>query len=76
MKLFHLHPLTRHKHSPGCRHGEDAAHAATQGLQVANDLMTITLNWFRLTGRALISHTAHGSARDFLRAHVANLSLE
>jgi hypothetical protein len=39
-------------------------------------MMTITLNWFRLTGRALISHTAHGSARDFLRAHVANLSLE
>eukprot|EP00775_Hariotina_reticulata_P012660 gene12660-12787_t len=58
------------------RHGGEAADVAAAALSVAADVMTLTLNWFRLMGRAFFSKTATSTARSYLLKELPDLHLE
>lgn len=58
------------------RHGGEAADVATAALAVAADVMTLTLNWFRMMGRAFFSKTATKTARAYLLESIPDLHLD
>eukprot|EP00879_Flechtneria_rotunda_P001020 GHRR01001156.1.p1 GENE.GHRR01001156.1~~GHRR01001156.1.p1 ORF type:complete len:303 (+),score=106.55 GHRR01001156.1:254-1162(+) len=58
------------------RHGGEAADVAAAALSVAADVMTLTLNWFRILGRGFFSKTATKTARTYLLEHVPDLHLD
>eukprot|EP00878_Enallax_costatus_P000368 GHUV01000453.1.p1 GENE.GHUV01000453.1~~GHUV01000453.1.p1 ORF type:complete len:337 (+),score=139.14 GHUV01000453.1:266-1276(+) len=58
------------------RHGGEAADVAAAALALAADVMTLTLNWFRLMGRAFFSKTATKTARAYLIEMIPDLHLD
>lgn len=58
------------------RHGGEAADVAAAALAVAADVMTLSLNWFRMMGRAFFSKTATKTARGYLLERIPDLHLD
>jgi hypothetical protein len=58
------------------RHGGEAADVAAAALAVTADMMTLTLNWFRMMGRAFFSKTATKTARGYLIEKIPDLHLD